>query len=1409
MSGKLSLDIKYLIISILLISVFTGSLFSQTKISGIINKYGRVTSKGTDFVIVADEVQFDQFSQGDTVLLMQMKGARIYASESPTYGTAYLSYGQPGRHEFLTILSVDDAINKIIFRNNIVNTTFDIESGIQIIKVPSFNTAVVNAVLTCQPWDSVTKTGGVLAVITGKTLSLNANIDVSGKGFKGGAVAIGKGICSSTNTIKLDEYAYSAFSDSSGFKGEGLTIRVNAGAIPYPSVYPFYAKGKGANFTGGGGGNGKYSGGGGGSNYGNGGLGGRESSTCTPPLLGGEGGKDVVSTGLNGGFFPGGGGGSSTYLAGGTPTPGGNGGGIVILLCDTLKGNNYSILADGRHPGTATGEAGSGGGGGGGSIGLYLQNYSSIPAESAIIIAARGGQGGNNLQNAGNGGGGGGGVVLTNSIAAPANVIRSVTGGAVGTRGGGTSGGATTGLNGVTQNTFVPLLNGFLFNSIRSSVTGTQIDSICSNVIPKPVTGTSPVGGSGSYQYIWQKSYNLAVLPAVIATATARDYTPAAIETSTFWVRRIIRDVVTTLTDTSKWVKIIVQPAITGNLVGKDTTICYNQNPLPLKSLNSGPSNGNGIYQYQWKQNYDNTGWTTSPDASGSASDLPSFDPPALMATTYFRRVVTSGRCVDTGPTVTVTVLPSVTGNITARPDSVICEGKLFNTLGATAATGGSGGYVYLWQDSTATGSWQPASGVNNGPTHLPDTSRFAAVENRYFRRVVYSGPYNVCKNAASPILLTRYFKIENNNISSDNTICAGTVPTVISGSIPIKGSGAYTYIWQDSSQTATWTSRATSLSPYAPPALSDSIWYRRIVNSSKCSDTSNLVVINVHAPVTDNIISLISGPAADTTLCSGSVPNRIIELGSPTGGTNIPGDYAYQWFFSSDNISYTPVAVAGTLDNYQPAAAATSMFYRRRVSSGLCSSESNSIKINVLPAITNNVITPDKSAVCYNTVPGQLTGTPLSGGTGSTQTWLWQDSTSGAIWADISGSNVQSYTPAGGLTKKTWFRRIIKSGPFDCCSDTSVFKTIDINPLPAGTITSVTDTTMCSGSSLGLKVHLTGASGWTVIFNENTVKVPVSGITSADPLIKLTPSATGPSTVINYSLASVEDQNGCFATSLTGARKATVYRAPVANAGPDVGVCGPGVTLAAVPSDGTGLWSFTPQVIQSVPSAYNTAIKIDSSFNTASVSYKFYWEEKNWLCSDKDSVTITFYNRINGIDAGRDTSLMSFDYMTGLKASLPLNWETGEWSVVSGSGDFDNKNANETFVRNIGLGLNSFKWTISNGECVLEDVVNINVLSLVIPGGISPNGDNINDSLIINGLDLSNQVVELTIVNGAGTKVFSTSNGNGGRWRNWDGKNSSGVEIPEGTYYYLLKVTSSRTGLVVPKSGFIILRRN
>jgi gliding motility-associated-like protein len=148
----------------------------------------------------------------------------------------------------------------------------------------------------------------------------------------------------------------------------------------------------------------------------------------------------------------------------------------------------------------------------------------------------------------------------------------------------------------------------------------------------------------------------------------------------------------------------------------------------------------------------------------------------------------------------------------------------------------------------------------------------------------------------------------------------------------------------------------------------------------------------------------------------------------------------------------------------------------------------------------------------------------------------------------------------------------------------------------------------------------------------------------------------------------------------------------------------------------------------------------------------------------------------------------------------------------VAGSGVFDDDALNSTWVRFAGIGVNTYKWTIVNGECTEEDQVTYVLSNPVVPEMISPNDDGINDILIIEGLNFDNQVIELTILNGAGALVFSTSNENGNdEWKDWDGKNSKGEELPEGTYYYLLEVDSP---IMAPgidptkKSGFIILKR-
>ena len=1406
MTGKLSCNIMCIILIMLILSAFESSLLAQvSSLGGTINKYGRVTAIGlgtdnitipTDNVTISDNTQFSYFTAGDTVLLIQMKGAECLVPENSSYGDYQTSVGTTGAYEFLTVLSVG-AGNKVTFRNNI-SKTYSVDGNVQLVRVPSKYAANVDSELTCAAWDSTKMTGGVLALIIGTKLTLNANINAKGMGFRGGDGVIGLGNCIES-AGGLNNFSYPNSWTNSGLKGESLVFKAYLSSLVQNPIYPGYAKGYGANFTGGGGGSGRFSGGGGGALVGTGGKGGLEANACTTREYGGIGGKSTNPLLAASGLYLGGGGGGSTCLASPSTSSGGKGGGIVIIICETLDGNGYSILADGETPAAAGTSAGSGGGGGGGTLALYLSAFSS----NILFLSVMGGTGGNNPGTFGEGGGGGGGR-LNISIALPGNVTPKITGGSYGTRSG-IGHDALAGTAGATLATFIPVLNGFLFNSIKSSVTLNQTDSICSNVVPPPIIGTDPVGGSGNYSYTWQKKYSISGTPSIISGATSKIYTPVSTEANTFWVRRIVNDEITFLTDTSKWVNMIVQPAITGNLIGNDTTICSGQDPHEIRPLNSGPSDGNGHYVYQWFSNNDNATWTIN---APGASTLPYYDPAALLATTYYERKVTSGRCVNNSTAISITVLPSITGNVTIRSDSIICQGSLFNILGATAAGNGSGSYIYEWQDSIFASSWSAAAGTNNNTTYSPDTSKFTSMENRFYRRVVYSGPSNTCKSVSVPIHLTRYHKIMTNTIAADQTICSGSVPGILSGSLPTQGNLSYLYQWQDSIKGGTWNNTWTSQTGYLPPALTDTTWFRRIVNSSKCTDKSNTIIINVHKPIANNLAAFLSGPGPDTTVCFNAIPNKII--GSvPTGGTDIPGSYTYQWEDSSDGTNYTPIAVSGILQDYQPMALTVTTWFRRQAGSGMCSSPSNSMRIIVIPHISGNTIAVNKSFICYNTVPLPITtSVAVTGGTGI-YTWLWQQSSDGITWATATGtSNQQSYTPPT-LTAKTWYRRITKSGLYDCCIDTSNNVNIDMYSLPTGIITSTADTTICSGGTVKLRITLTGAPNWTVVYNENALQVTESSITSPYKVISRIPTVIGTMTTFNYSFASLNDGNGCVATSLTGTRKADVYHTPVADAGPDVEVCGPVCQLAAVPTFGTGAWSFPSQVLSGNASNPTTLVKIDSSFTTANVSYWFLWKETNWLCTSKDSVKIIFDNRIDTINAGPGGDIMTFDNIAKVDAYPLLSFESGLWSVVEGTGDFENNTASSTYVRNISIGNNIYKWSVANGACHLEDTLLFTVAHPVIPEGISPDGNGLNDAMKITGLDLTIQEADLKILNGAGTLVFTTSSRNGNVWKDWTGKDSKGALLPEGTYYYLLNVTSIKTGHVAKVSGFVILKRH
>jgi len=1202
-----------------------------TSISGVVNQYQHVVSIGSATSVTVTDASV--FHQNDTVLLIQVKGAIVNVPESGSYGGYRDRTGSPGAYEFLIVQSVNTGSNTVVFTRDMINT-YNVSGIVQLIRVPYYNAARVTAKLTCQAWDSTAKTGGVLALIVGGELSLSANIDVSGMGLRGGTPFTGNATCTITDQATYDKFAYNDSWMNSGYKGEGLAIMAYLGAGDEPSLFPGYAKGKGSNFTSGGGGNGRFAGGGGGAGYGAGGNGGVEINTCGAGNQGGNGvgGHQIRFSDLDGNIFMGSGGGASTYLSGGTATAGGKGGGIVIIICDTLTGNGKFIMADGSKPsGNSSGNAGAGGGGGGGTIGLCQKTFSTILSESSLNITANGGNGGDASNSFGEGGGGGGGFILTNNVSFPSNVITSYRSGAAGTRSGGSLG-ATAGFEGAAVTTFVPALNGFLFNSIVDSLTNNKTDSICSNMKPPKLLGTKPVGGSGVYTFTWQDSSNLTGgwtdIPGYVSRSDAQNYQPPVLSVTTKFRRIVYSNGGTPITDVSSPVKIIVHQAISNNHLINPDEICYNSNPALIRQLNPDlvvP----GVYTYFIWQDSSATGsW------GSTLSSTKEYDPPnALQASRWYRRTVRSGSCADSSAKVKVNVLPSIVNN-TIGSAQEICNGSSFSNLTGTDKpnlSGGNNTFTFKWESRINSVTWTTAGGTSTQNNYDPaEQSQRSPYNEYYYRRIVFSGANNACRDTSLVVYLRDYPKITNNSISTPaHIVCSGTTPSLISGSTPSNGNGVFTYTWQDSTnstnkwQNITGYVNVTSVN-YQPPALSVTTSFRRIAISAPCDTVSNSIRITVQPPISGNNVYLKKiGGSPDTTICNGQQHNTL-------AGTVVTGA-AYQWLKSTE--ASVPVIIPGaTSVNYpNPPALSVTTYFRRQVTVGVCIDTTDiPVTVNVLSPITNFDISATSPVVCENEIPGKIAGDQPSGGSGA-YTYFWEQSTDGGnIWTPAQGTNtLADYNPPA-LSNTTKYRRHVVSGLAGCCTALSPDAEVIINPAPQG----------------------------------------------------------------------------------------PVY-------------------------------------------------------------------------------------------AGPDTAIYSMDRVFNMLANPPVvQGESGLWSALDpATAIILNASDSKSRVRNLSPGENQFVWSISNGMCYLRDTVTIELMRDFIPQGFSPNGDGINDEFIIEGLDLSEETAELNIINGAGNVVFTTTNRDSQTWENWNGRNSNGAALPEGTYYYLLKIHTKDRG-VVKKSGFIVLKR-
>ncbi|MDQ5928418.1 MAG: large repetitive protein, partial [Bacteroidota bacterium] len=425
--------------------------YAQTNISGIVNSYTSVTGVNvpicnacdlncTHTITVADA---SDLAVGDKALIIQMKGATISTANS-SVGGSITAINSAGNYEFIEIASISG--NVLTPRYPLIRT-YNVAGKVQVVKIPNYTSANINATLTSLDWNDAAGIGGVVA-ISARTLIFNADIDVNGRGFSGIQMNV-NGTPNNCNLTPSSQFVLPDTNVSSYTRGEGIAL-----------FNPGTDRGRAPRANGGGSGVSGDSGGGGGGNYGAGGAGGRRWCNQAPggANAGGIGGYSMTTYLAQDKAFLGGAGGPG-WVSTSNPSTAADGGGIVIIFADEIIGNGHFINANGLSPLAVnpTGAPdGGGGGGAGGSVVLKVNRYTTN-----LTVNINGGEGQdlNTNDYHGPGGGGGGGVLLYSKASLPVNVVVNATGGIGGQHLDGFRNDSQNGAVGGTISLYIPIEN--------------------------------------------------------------------------------------------------------------------------------------------------------------------------------------------------------------------------------------------------------------------------------------------------------------------------------------------------------------------------------------------------------------------------------------------------------------------------------------------------------------------------------------------------------------------------------------------------------------------------------------------------------------------------------------------------------------------------------------------------------------------------------------------------------------------------------------------------------------------------------------------------------------------------------------------------------------------------------------
>lgn len=330
-----------------------------------------------------------------------------------------------------------------------------------------------------------------------------------------------------------------------------------------------------------------------------------------------------------------------------------------------------------------------------------------------------------------------------------------------------------------------------------------------------------------------------------------------------------------------------------------------------------------------------------------------------------------------------------------------------------------------------------------------------------------------------------------------------------------------------------------------------------------------------------------------------------------------------------------------------------------------------------------------------------------------------------------------------------------------------------------------------------GVKVSLNGAGStsgagitykWTVGSGNGTIT----------PDNTLTPQVNAPGT---YKLLVTNSENGC--TSESSVTVSLDNSLPRASAGRDTSTCNDEAPLIGnLPAGTTGQWSGPTGITIEMPALASTmAIGLTPGRS------RFIWSLSTKDCPNysRDSLDITRQDTPDAIADRLDNFVATADKPTTTinVVANDLKVPTNPGYIVTVAKDpslgvIDAINGGSIVYRGLPgrSGSDQFVYKVCNKICIeLCDtaIVKIQVKSdntyqFAVPTGITPNGDGANDELRFEVLEVQPEQYkdnEIVIFNRWGDIVYRAKP----YVNNWKGTNTTGQDLPTGTYYYILRL--------------------